>query len=377
MKTRIERRARRRRGNILVLSAFLMVAMVAMIAFAVDMGYLVSARTELQRSADAAALAGALDLVNRFNGTTATQRTATARTAASTYAGYNHVTGTAPTIDTGLDVQVGYVPSPFTLATRSPEDLTSVETNTNQVEFFNTVLVKVRKSTNWNGRVPYFFARVWGLNEAPDTYTVATAALPPPGPSDVLPFALDKQTWDDLMANPGHWPDAYRAQGNAVSGGSDGIHEVDLYPAGTGVPGNRGTVDFGSANNSTNDIKRQIVSGCSAQDLTYLPEGAIKLGSNGTLVVNGDTGISAGVKTALESIIGLPRVIPVYTTVTNPGNNATYTIVEFVGVRILEVDLTGNPKHVKIQPTGVPPMTEVPSNSTGWQGKPYEPRLFR
>ncbi len=377
MQTRSERLLRRRRGNIVVFSAFLMVMMIAMIAFAVDLGYLVSARTELQRSADAAALAGTLDLVNRFNGTTATQRVATSRTATSTYAGYNTVTGGTPSIDTSLDVQVGYVPDPATLATRSPEDLTSTETDTSRVDYFNTVLVKVRKSATWNGRVPYFFARVWGLNEAPDTYTVATAALPPPGPSDVLPFALDKETWDDLMANPGNWPDQFHIQGNTVSSGTDGVHEVDLYPEGTGAPGNRGTVDFGSAGNNTNDIKRQIVSGVSAQDLTYLPEGAIKLNSSGVLVVNGDTGMSSGFKSSLDSIIGLPRVIPIYTTVTGNGNNAMYTIVGFAGVRVLEVKLTGNPKYVKIQPTGTPMMSQVPSNSTGWQGKVYEPRLFR
>ena len=47
----------RRRGAIAVLSAFLMVGMLAMVALAIDVGYLQVARTQLQQSADAAALA--------------------------------------------------------------------------------------------------------------------------------------------------------------------------------------------------------------------------------------------------------------------------------------------------------------------------------
>ena len=53
-----------RRGAILVLSAFLMIAMMAMVAFAVDMGYILTIRTDMQRATDAAALAGAGALVD-------------------------------------------------------------------------------------------------------------------------------------------------------------------------------------------------------------------------------------------------------------------------------------------------------------------------
>jgi len=62
--------------------------------------------------------------------------------------------------------------------------------------------------------------------------------------------------------------------------------------------------------------------------------------------INGDTGI----KDELESINGLPRAIPLFTEVTAPGNNAMYTIVEFVGIRIMDVKLAGGDKHVYIQP---------------------------
>ena len=49
----------RRRGVIAVLAALLMVVLFAMVAFAVDLGYITLVRTQLQAAADSAALAAA------------------------------------------------------------------------------------------------------------------------------------------------------------------------------------------------------------------------------------------------------------------------------------------------------------------------------
>lgn len=63
-------------------------------------------------------------------------------------------------------------------------------------------------------------------------------------------------------------------------------------------------------------------------------------------------GLSAGIKTQLSQIIGQPRAIPIFIEVNGNGNNATYTIVKFVGVRVLAVKLIGplSKKHVIVQP---------------------------
>lgn len=53
-----------RRGNIIVLSAVLMVVLLGMVAFAVDVGYIHNTNAELKRTADAAALAGVSVLVD-------------------------------------------------------------------------------------------------------------------------------------------------------------------------------------------------------------------------------------------------------------------------------------------------------------------------
>ncbi|NUQ62655.1 MAG: VWA domain-containing protein [Pirellulales bacterium] len=56
-----------RRGAILVLTAVLMIMIFAMLAFAVDLGYVALTRTELQNAADAGALAGAGTMVGGFD----------------------------------------------------------------------------------------------------------------------------------------------------------------------------------------------------------------------------------------------------------------------------------------------------------------------
>jgi len=112
--------------------------------------------------------------------------------------------------------------------------------------------------------LPLFFAPVIGHKNA-SLAVSATAALIPgvgfkilPG-SDlkvgILPITLDEGTWNNMLA--GAAPDnySYDAETGAISNSSDGIKEVNLYPSGSNLlpPGNRGTVDFGSPNNSTAD----------------------------------------------------------------------------------------------------------------------------
>ncbi|HVJ80551.1 MAG TPA: hypothetical protein VNC50_05730, partial [Planctomycetia bacterium] len=82
------------------------------------------------------------------------------------------------------------------------------------------------------------------------------------------------------------------------------------------------------------------------------PNNMMQLGSDGTLLLNGDTGISAGVKDELAAIKGLPRIIPLYDQVSGNGNNAQFRIVEWVGCTIVDVKLTGSlsSKYIKIQP---------------------------
>ena len=364
-------RRRTRRGNVLILTALLLVFMVGIVAMAVDIGYLAVARCELQRTADAAAMAACWDLIDQGPLGTPVNLTAeiqTARQTAVTYAGLNLVCNSPPVLNSSEnnspdgDVVIGQLVDP------SAPGQAMIFTNPN---LYNAVQVTVRRTSNSNGEVPLFFGRVFGQQSKPLSATATAALLNNIGgfttPSSggnlaLLPFALDEETWNNLLAGGGSDLWRYNETTGTVSSGADGVREMNLYPQGTGSPGNRGTVDIGSNNNSTADIARQILYGVTAADLAY-HGGSLQFGADGFLYLNGDTGISAGVKDELASIIGKPRILPVFRSVTNPGNNATYQIVSFVGVRILEVKLTGSmsSKRVTIQPARVVTQGALPA----------------
>jgi hypothetical protein len=366
MKTR--RRHARRQGNVLVLTAFMMLGMMALLAFSIDLGYLYVARTELQRSADAAAMAAAWELLEDdavFGNETNSQTDERARETAAEYASFNRILSSEPDLATN-DVEVGYVDDPW-----NPNE--SINPNGSG---YNAVRVRVQRTSGQNGAIPMLFGRVLGVDEtALEAEAMAVTysnfggfQLSSDGDDTlpILPFALDLETWNAMMAGGGS--DQWSWNGTSVVAGSDGMREINLFPQATGSPGNRGTVDIGSSNNSTSDLCQQIRYGISEEDLEY-HGGKLELDENGELDLGGDPGISAGTKDDLAAIKGEPRIIPIFASVAGNGNNAVYTIVQFVGVRILDVKLTGsnNSKRVIIQPAkvlirGGIPRTDVQSS---------------
>lgn len=363
MNRRCRNQKKERKGTVLVFLTVLMIPLLALVAFSVDLGCLVVARTELQRSADAAASAGIWELISE-DALSGNQNHAVTfgnvRQVSYNYAFENQVFQSSPKVDSNTsnvstgDIVIGSIEDPSdsdaSMEFYDPDD-------------YNAVKVRVVRKENQNGEVPFFFGRLFGL-ESREMEAEATAVLlkniggfrTPYDGSNVLllPFALDKTTWDDMLEGNGQDNWTWDAELGQVVSGPDGVLEVNLFPQGTGSPGNRGTVDIGGSNNSTNDIARQILYGISESDLEQMG-GSVELDENGELSLNGDTGISAGVKDELESIIGDPRIIPIFDEVNGPGNNAQYEIVAFAGVRITEVKLTGkmSSKRVIIQPANV------------------------
>ena len=231
--------------------------------------------------------------------------------------------------------------------------------------------------------MPYFFARIFGKH-GQELHSEAIAGLvrdvngfkaATDGSNlEFLPYTLDLTTWTPFVANSGSDNYRWNPTTKKVEAGSDGLVEVNLFPQGTGSPGNRGTVDIGSSNNSTADIARQIVYGISPADLAHLG-GTLEFDASGKLYLNGDTGISAGVKDELESIKGQPRIIPIFSAVSGNGNNAQYTIVKWQGIRIMNVKLTGSmsQKNVMIQVAPVLAKGVIPSTSTGTSSYVFSP----
>ena len=372
----------KREGIILFLTLFLMVFLLGLVAFAVDLGFYASTQTEMQRSADAAAIAAAWDLIERSPpnaGNSLYDEIRDARDRAVSYVSSNAVAGGAAVDRNGSNAPEGNVVIGY-LANESQSTSPLEFANQNQ---FNAVQVTVRKSAQQNGEVPLFFARVWGMTglEAKGTATAALInnfggfATPSNGSNlQILPFALDEDTWNAVLQGNGDDNFKWNDYMNRVDSGRDGVLEFNLYPQGTGSPGNRGTVDIGSSNNSTSDLARQIVHGISPTDLEHLG-GSLQFNNQGTLTLNGDTGISAGVKDELASIIGQRRIIPIFRSVSGPGNNAQYVITKFVGVRILAVQLTGkmSGKYLIVQPANVVALGGIPKSGPQTTYSIYSP----
>lgn len=361
-----------RRGAITVLAALLAVVVLAMVAFSVDTGYILSNKQELQRTADAAAMAACWEYGQKLSkGVSPAEAVAAGRTAAAQYAGSNQVAN----LETEIDQNSGNSSS-GDLVFGQIVDLydPNAVVNTASLKDFNAVKIRIRRDETLNGEAPFFFAKIFGLTgqglnaEATAGYYRNIRGVRAPaggGNIDVLPYSLDWDTWAALLA--GNAADKWRwnADTETITAGADGVLEVNLFPQGTGSPGNRGTVDIGSSNNSTADITRQILYGITPQDLAY-HGGSLEFNDEGELDLNGDTGISAGAKDELTSIMGEPRLIPIFSKVTGPGNNAQYTIVHWAGVRIMEVKLTGamNQKRVTIQPCPMVLSGVIPSGES-------------
>jgi len=158
-----ERGCLRRRGATLVLSALLIVAMLGVVAFAVDVGYVMLVRTQLQVAADSAAMAAAAHLGRPFEEILGS---------AHEYAGY-HFAGGKPVDVEASDVELGFWDS----ATRvfTPSD-----------EMGNAVRVTARRDASAGGEAPLFFARLFGNH----SFRMSASAVAMANPRDIA-FVID------------------------------------------------------------------------------------------------------------------------------------------------------------------------------------------
>lgn len=353
-----------RKGAVYVFAALFFVMVIGFTAFTVDIGLATLTKAQMQNAADSAAHAAALELARSFGpGREVSVEAAEeiARERAVEMIG-RFRTGNVSSTDADMvrDVRVGR---------RSWDDVSEEWIEEWNQSPFNMVEVTVRRTQADTTPLPMTFAQILGVDNLDLTESSVAALYPgkgfrlPPDSSktiDILPIALDLGSWNDLLdqyyegTQHGYKDNYGWCDGEVCKGQSDGIVEISMYPdLNSGLaPGNRGTVDFGHSGNSTNDLKRQIQHGLNSYDLSYFPNDEITFNDSGALYLNGDTGISAGIQSSLQSIIGEVRAIPIFIEVTGNGNNATYTIVKFAGVRILDVKLSGGPKkrHLTVQP---------------------------
>lgn len=361
---RVRRRARSSRlGKLMVMTAVMTPVLFGAALLSADTAVLANTEAQLKTMADASALAGVMQLADnsRLTGTSSLSGLmATARSAAIAVGQKNYVLGAPPVIadnptnSTTGDVVIGYLASTDT-SNSSPSTTASQAS-------FNSVKVTARRDASHGGQVPTFFggavgigARDMSVSSTATAQNYAIGGFQSVGGASVnlLPIVLDQTTYTAMMNRTTADQYSYSTSLNTVSAGSDGIPESQLYPVGTGNPGNWGTVKIGVSNNSTATLVSQIQSGITPAQLATFPGGKIQLDttlSPPSITFGGNPGLSAGIKDALIAKIGQTAYIGIYDQSSGNGNNTTYRVIAFAAIRVMAVNFQGNPKYVIIQP---------------------------
>lgn len=373
----------RRAGKVLVLSAIVMPSLLGLTAVSLDYGIQATAKGQLSTAADAAALAAVMKLTGESrlaNSSNISSQISAARARAVEIAGANRVLGNAPVIDANSyntptgDVVIGYVDP-----TRPGSALSTTASST----LFNAVTVNLARDSSHGGRIPTLFGGAIGQRNTTTRvsatavaahYSVTGFRSTPGVNAKILPIALDSATYDAMIGTNGRTAGSttdsygYNSTTGAVASTPDGVFESKMYPVSTGSPGNWGTVKIGVSNNSTSVLSDQIQYGITPAQLATFPGGTLQLSpQTGTLSLGGNPGISAGIKSALDAIIGRGVYVPIYSQVTGNGNNTVYTVTGFAGVRVMASNFQGSPKYVVVQPATVNDPTAITGAArSGW-----------
>lgn len=357
-----------RRGTAALLFGLMLPVFLGIVALAADTAVLTLARAQMYTAADAAALAGAQQLVDdaRLTGTTQiSTEMSHANTYSQSFGQANKVLNAAPIVNTNPDnhegtgdIRIGYLDPTSPTATLNTSDGAKSR--------FNAVQVTLTRSSDHVAPVPTFFGQVMGFNGT--TVNVKSTAIAwnyavkgyrqksGGGNINLLPIVLDVTTYNAMIAGITQDNYTWNPSTKTVTSGADGVTESVLYPVRSGSPGNWGTIKVGVSNNSTSTISDQIEYGITPAQMATYPNSTIQLDTSLTppsITFEGNPGISAGIKDAIDSIIGKPVTIPIYDINGGNGNNAWYRVIEFAAVRILDSDFQGNPKYVIIQPAFV------------------------
>ena len=270
------------RAQVLPLTAFALIALLGFVALVIDVGAYFHAQRDLQKGADAAALAGAQDL----------PATGSASGTATSYADVN-VTGSTKTITFPTDAKTG------------------------------SLAIHVRLEREMDS----YFARVLGIDSfhpAAEAQAVAPALR---GAGGVAPIALSDQnpaiqcflaSQDPSCYSTGALSFTLEDQKNP-SGGSGAFQLLNLYPS-------------CSPNASTSELEDWIIHGTTS----VLYPGVF-------CSAPGAKFNSSSFRSAMASKYGEEILIPVWTGgVTMNGSNAEYNIIGFVGFRLTEFATPGN-----------------------------------
>lgn len=310
---------RQRRGTAALLVCILLVPLLGLLAFSVDYGFILFVKTDLQRVADQAAVASVRDLMPDQFGNQDVERV---RDRIREYVQMN------------LGSDFGVVDSDIEIGRFDPATIYG-SIQLLDTGILDTVRVTLRRNNFANSSVSLYFARLFGDDEA-DVSAQATAVLQRarylgPGTS-VFPFSIERRAWNSL------------GQGEtALIYGSGRIENED----GELIPGNWGTLDIGPRSNSSSALSEQILNGLSQNDLNSLhSQGAIPtpdyIDGAADIELNGETGLSAGLKHAVSDVEGNMRVAPIFKKTSSFGGSLMYEVVGWTAIEVVNSGWNGS-----------------------------------
>jgi Flp pilus assembly protein TadG len=373
-----------RQGAVAPLMALLLIPLLAMVAFAVDVGWMVLAQSELQAAADAAALAGAQQLLGQqvynpsaqmYNltngfaqyylpGQTPQQQSAilsAAKTSSSqtakNYASYNAAGKVQSLVLNDADIEFGYADN------QNPPNYTPLPTYTG---YPNTVTVTLRLDNQANGPLALFFGPILGMNTINLTATARSSIFggnidsfrtSSAFNSRILPMTYDVNHWNYFLQN-----------GQSIDGVVDldanGTPQLDIYPS-IKFTGNFGLLSLDQGNDGASTIRGWIDNGVPASDLkNEFNANLLPLSAHDPTKWDwkGNPGLKTSDIHALANHIGDTYLLPLYKPLdpgnpdpstyaagTGNGSHYYYNIVQFVGIKITYVDN----KSVVVQPAAM------------------------
>jgi len=305
---------RGRRGQVIVMAAVALGVLAVIASLTIDVGHMFAENAKLQNAADAATVAAAQELIaQRQDEADETTARCAAATEGAAIAALNSA-------DAGVQVNFGSYDSATEVFT---VEGTEVEATAIQVNTY-------RNDSAPGGPLSLFFSSVMGL----DSVEVGSSAVCDMFDniyaigSDLRPFAVPSGCIAGVQ--PGETFVFDIAQGEWCFEG-----ELEVSP------GNFGWLNLDGGANTTGELADWVQNG--------YPELFIIDPDTGHIWIDGTPGLRAALKDELESVVGRPMFMCVYDTMEGNGANAEFRVVTFAGVTILEVDVTGNDKHITCQ----------------------------
>ena len=353
----------KRRAIIAVQVMVFMVVVLGFAALTLDVGVMYNTRADLQRAADAAALAGVSALTSDTmmqvrmgtGGSYAfAEVVSSAYTRADELSALNPSFGTTTTSIQPGDITNGWLDLASATA--------SVQTGVPPDEY-NAVRVVVRRDENGsNGPVTFLFAPIFGqfIGETGATATAVfddrvagfdASALP----GGLLPFTIHEDMFEDYVENGGDDDYGWDEDTESVIESGDDIPEINLFPHGM-APGNFGLLNIGTPNMGTPALINHIENGVPPEDFeTEVGSPVLIFSDDGnpvTYSITGNTGLVAALAPSIETRVGQVVGFFLHNSYAGEGANTVYTITNMRFGRLMDVRLTGGltQKRLWIQP---------------------------